>query len=95
MRVKYAAALAAAVTPFVVFTSPPADAGPNCGHPGPMTPEMQRIYNQVCGNAAGVNQPKPGGNAHCNSLLNNSGNDNTAVYLACCNDAIMAGQNPC
>lgn len=40
-------------------------------------------------------QPSPGGNQHCNSLLNNSGNDNAAVYLACCNDAIMAGQQPC
>ncbi|ORW05815.1 hypothetical protein [Mycobacterium kyorinense] len=89
------AVAAVAVAPFVVVASPPATAGPNCGHPGLMTPEMQRIYNQICGNAAGVNQPRPGGNAHCNSFLDGSGNDNTAAYLACCNDAVMAGQTPC
>lgn len=115
MRIKYAvsALAAAAVAPFVVFTSPPAHAdtpGQICYrlyHGDPAGLEAQCIQSVLHGGSPNVGpapaapaqgpgpQPSPGGNQHCNSLLNNSGNDNTAVYLACCNDAIMAGQTPC
>lgn len=109
MRIKYAVsvlAATAAVAPFVAFSSPPASAGP-CGGRTPGSWQacgdcLKTGQNwQACSAGAPpaapapAQQPRPGGNAHCNSLLNSSGNDNAAVYLACCNDAVMAGQHPC
>jgi hypothetical protein len=44
---------------------------------------------------AGPVAPGPGRNQHCNSMLNQPGNDNSAIYSACCQDAVLAGQTPC
>lgn len=38
----------------------------------------------------------PGNNQHCNSFLDNSGNNNTALYTACCHDVLLSGSGvPC
>jgi hypothetical protein len=53
----------------------------------------------VCYSGGNITQPAapgpgPGRNAHCNSLLNGSGNDFSGVYQACCADALAGGGGP-